>query len=105
MELLSIIPMVAVIVAAVVQTVILVVFFLLANNVAEIKKQLNRRPTIKEYIDMAAEEKYIGNKEKAKEYLFRAKYQLENIKESLFIPGLGWNKEAVSNIEKLLSEL
>lgn len=50
MELLAIIP----IIAAIVQIVILIVFFVMAANVADIKKQINRRPTIKEYIDMAA---------------------------------------------------
>lgn len=95
------------IIIVLVQIIILFIFFGMASNVSEIKKNINRRPTLKEYLDMAEEEKYIGNKEKAKEFFLRAKFNVENMKENVFVftPGYGWNKEVIAKIEKELAEL
>lgn len=102
MELLSIIP----VVAAIVQIIILVVFFVMAKNVSEIKKNINRKPSIKEYLDMAGEEKYVGNKEKAKEYFLRAKYHTEKLGIQTYIPEFStYANQIINKIEKEISEL
>jgi predicted Holliday junction resolvase-like endonuclease len=65
-------------IACIIQVVVLIVFFYMAYNVSLIKKHLLKsRKTEREYMKMAEIEKYVGSKDKAKEYLLRAKYILE----------------------------
>lgn len=66
-----------VVIGAVVQLATLIVFFVLAFNVSKIKDSIVKPYSGKQYLSMADEEKYIGNKDKAKEYLMRAKYRYE----------------------------
>ena len=66
----------AVTIGAIIQIITLIVFFVMAGNISKINKRI-ASISGEEYLRMAEEEKYIGDKEKAKEYLLRAKYRFE----------------------------
>lgn len=58
------------------------------------------------FFDMAAEEKYIGNKEKAKEYLLRAKYQAYKLATHIYMYEFSLvNDQVMENIDKEITEL
>jgi hypothetical protein len=65
------------IIAAIVSIITMIVFFVMAANVAKIKRTLDRaEPAIPRYLALSEEEAYIGNREKAKEYLLRTKFHI-----------------------------
>ncbi len=67
-----------IIIGAIIQLALLIVFFVMASNVSKIKKHLLKTDATGErYFNKAQEEIQIGHKEKAKEYLLRAKYYYE----------------------------
>lgn len=66
---------IAIIITGIIQVITLIVFFVMAANLASIKNNLYYEdPPVSKYMRMADEEIYIGDKQKAKEYLLRAKY-------------------------------
>lgn len=101
---------VAIIIFAIIQVIILIVFCVMASNVSKIKKYLtigDDHPGLR-YRKMAREERYIGNKEKAKEYLMRARYQYEDMNESYYDTDSGEylsGSAGVTQVDKLISEL
>ncbi len=66
----------AIVIGAIIQLITLIVFFVMGFNIEKIRRELEV-VSGQRYMEMAEEEKYIGNKEKAKEYLLRAKYRFE----------------------------
>lgn len=70
--------------SAAINVVVLVVFFVMANNVAKIKKSLEN--SLLKLVQDADMEKYAGNKEKAKELYLKAKYRIEVLKEKNYNP-------------------
>jgi hypothetical protein len=78
----------------------------MASNVSKIKKRLVTDLQGKRYYEMAQEEIFIGNKDKAKEYLLRAKYRYEVLEEPYFLDGESVVRSIiVQKIDKQLSEL
>ena len=65
------------IISAIIQAVTLIVFFVMAANVSAIKKDLVKELYYPDYIEKFEEEKYIGNKTKAKEWLLRLDFNLQ----------------------------
>lgn len=63
------------IVTLIIQIIVLIVFFVLSANVAKIKNHLTMQEDFDDLIEMAEEEKYIGNIGKAKEILLRLEYK------------------------------
>jgi len=72
MEIFSTISVIAIIISF----ITLIVFFVMASNVSAIKREMEQELSFEDYIDKSNEEKYIGNKVKAKEWLLRAEYKL-----------------------------
>lgn len=72
-----------IIIGVIVEVITLIVFFVMVSNVASIKKSLCNT-SAEEYMRMAGEEEFIGNKTKAKECLLRAKYKFS------FCEGEAW---------------
>jgi hypothetical protein len=68
-----------IIIGAIIQVALIIMFIVLVQSVVQIKNHLLRmaNKTYAEYMSMADIEQYIGNTEKRKEYLLRAKYILE----------------------------
>lgn len=98
--------MTVVAVGAVIQLIFLIVFFVMASNVSKIRKHLVAELQGKRYFEIAQEEIYIGNKDKAKEYLLRAKYRYEVMEENYYVNGeLSPPSIIIKKIDKLLSEL
>lgn len=64
------------ILAGIIQIITLIVFFVMAGNISAIKKELTKSLETNDYIEKSNEEKFIGNKEKAEEWLLRAIYHL-----------------------------
>ena len=64
------------IVGAIINFIVLIVFFVMAGNIAAIKKEFTKSLDINDYVEKSNEEKFIGNKEKAEEWLLRALYHL-----------------------------
>ena len=64
------------VIAGIISIISLIVFFGMASNVSAIKREMEQELSFEDYIDKSNEEKYIGNKVKAKEWLLRAEYQL-----------------------------
>lgn len=64
---------VAMVIVAIVQVIVLVVFFMLAANVAKIKKSITVKDTAY-YIDLAKMETYLGNKQSAIDNYMRVKF-------------------------------
>lgn len=64
------------ILAGVIQLITLIVFFVMAGNISAIKNELTKSLETNDYIEKSNEEKFIGNKEKAEEWLLRALYHL-----------------------------
>lgn len=95
-----------IIIGVIVEVITLIVFFVMASNVASIKKNLCNT-SAEEYMRMAGEEEFVGNKLKAKEYLMRAKYRYEVAKETYYLPnGLECDRRVIiAQIEKKISEL
>lgn len=91
------------IIGAIINIIVLIVFFVMASNVSKILKHLTKRNNYTNYLDLAAEEIYIGNKEKAKEYLlkaeFNAKITYEKLK-ILVIPALGESNKEIEETKK-----
>lgn len=99
----------AIIIGAIIQIITLTVFFVMASNVSKIKKHIDpdKRAGIR-YFEMAQEEIYLGNKEKAKEYLLRVKFHYEVRMEYCCRMSDKMEKEknvAMAKVDKLLSEL
>ena len=67
----------ALVIVGIIQLITLIVFFVMASNVAEIKRMLKPK-SASDLIDLAEEEKYLGNVSLSKEYYLRAKYKYEN---------------------------
>lgn len=99
----------AIVIACIIQVVVLVVFFVMAKNISTIKKHITNNLTVIKYTHMADEEIYIGNKEKAKEYLLRAKYICEVVYDGygyIYIDGEKFDRiEFIADIDKKLAEL
>lgn len=68
------------ILSAALNVIVLVVFFVMANNIAKIRKHLENPPLL-DLIHEADMEKYVGNKEKARELYLKAKYHIEVLNE------------------------
>lgn len=81
------------ILSAALNVIVLVVFFVMANNIAKIRKHLENPPLL-DLIHEADMEKYVGNKEKARELYLKIKYRIDVLKEKNYnadgkvIPGL-----------------
>lgn len=65
------------IIAALIQLITLIVFFVMAANVSKIKKELQKELSYDDYIERYEEEKFIGNKQNAKELLMRLYFKLQ----------------------------
>lgn len=102
------------IIVGVVQVISLVVFFVMTANVSAIKKDLLKELYYPDYIEKFEEEKYLGNKEKAKEWLLRLDYKLQ--KESKEVTNGEYSeyykdarieqiKQQIEKIDSLLIEL
>lgn len=71
-------------IALIISVVCLIMFFSIASNISVIKKALCDRSfyqnelSSRDYYNMYLEEKYIGNREKAREYLMRSCYKIES---------------------------
>lgn len=63
-----------IIIIAIIQIAAIIVFFVMANNVAKIRKKLYGKLTAEDYIDIAKRETYVGSKKSATENYLRAKY-------------------------------
>ncbi len=100
---------VAIIVGAIIQMITLIVFFVMAHNVAKINKKLQSQAFVRNYMEMAEEEKSIGNNAKAKEYLLRAKYRCGKTHSFDLIEltdgECSVKDNAIVKIDELLSEL
>ncbi|MFA6335082.1 MAG: hypothetical protein WCX48_05920 [Bacteroidales bacterium] len=81
------------VIAAIIQLVTLVVFFVMASNVSAIKNELKKEFSSTDYIEQSNEEKYVGNKAKAKEWLLRAEYNLQKRFEKIKYISSPWEKE------------
>lgn len=81
------------ILSAAINIIILIVFFVMASNIAKIRKHLENPPLVN-MIHEADMEKYAGNKEKARELYLKVKYRIDVLKEKNYnsdgkvIPGL-----------------
>lgn len=64
------------IIGAIINIIVLIVFFVMAGNVAAIRKELTKTLTIEQYIDKSNEDKFIGNNVEAEKWLMRAIYEL-----------------------------
>lgn len=98
-----------IILAAAIHLATLIVFFVMASNVSKINRKLHgesrKYPGI-EYYKLAQEEMYVGNKDKARDYLMRAKYQYEVKKEPYYLSdGSSDNSKIIAKIDKQLFEL
>lgn len=94
-----------VIIGAVIQVITLIAFFVMTYNVMVIKKLLSKEEkNINYYIEAAAEEEAIGNIDKAKEFLNRAKYQC-NKSEAYYINGLEPKQHFIERIDAQLAKL
>lgn len=71
------------IIGAIIQIAILIVFFVMAGNVAAIKRKVLENQSFQDYIDKSNEEKFIGNYTNAKEWLLKAEYRLLKKKEEI----------------------
>lgn len=89
---------IASVIVGIISIIALIKFFGLCSNVQLIAKKLN--PNWDDLVFKAREEKFIGNKEKAREYFMRAKYRVQtsNLNEQK-------KKYYYDNIDKALSEL
>ena len=100
----------AIIIGAIIQLFTLIVFFIMASNISKIKKHLLRMVDDGGYMyfNMAKEELYVGDKEKSKDLLLRAKYQYKNSPDGvLYLWGDQWRDKSdiVAEIDGLLAEL
>jgi len=94
------------ILAAIIQLITLIVFFVMASNVSAIKKEMTKTLTLDQYIDKSNEEKFIGNKAKAKEWLLRAEYNLLKEKEEVRKMSSEYMLESnLSNVNKLIDKV
>jgi hypothetical protein len=85
----------AVIIASIISLVALIVFFVMAHNINVIKKHLTGGESpISRYLSLAAEEKSIGNKDKAREYLLRAKHRVAQSSDSGVSVHGEWHKKS-----------
>lgn len=92
--------------SAAINVIVLIVFFVMANNVAKIKKSLDN--SLLRLVQDADMEKYAGNKEKAKELYLKAKYRIEVLNEKNYgsdgkvIPGLsmGYINNKIDEVSK-----
>lgn len=96
------------IIAGILNFIVLIVFFTMAGNISKILKHLTKRNSYINYVDLAEEEYYLGNKEKAREYLLRAelnaKKSIEKV-EKIVAPSLGANFKDFEEIKKDLEEI
>lgn len=91
------------VILSIVQIIVLITFFTISSNIAKIKQNITPTKPGKRYMEMSFEEKYIGNIEKEKECLLRARYYFKERKEVFYDDYT--NKEAIAYIDKRLSEL
>ncbi len=96
------------------QVIMVVKFFQLTADVKKIKIQLGVYNSPKDASCLLVEslledaniENYIGNYQKEKEYLLRAKYRLEKKNSKLYTEsGILITQKTVSNIEKRIAEI
>lgn len=100
---------VAIVIAGALQLVLWIVFFVMAWNISTIRREVSySHEKASQYLEMAKEEIYIGNKEKAKEYLLRARMQCEN-RELVYLgrgdDQLFRGEKAVEKIDEMLAGL
>jgi len=94
------------IIVGIIQLITLIVFFVMASNVASIKKMM-RATSASSYINLAGEEAYLGNTSKAKEYYLRAKYKYDSDQEKyLDTNGIDRGKEVgMKIVDELIAKL
>jgi hypothetical protein len=85
----------------------------MASNVSAIKRELQKKLSFDDYIEKYNEEKYVGNKPQAKEWLLRAQYYSNKEYEMMKDNSSEWEKadqekttkRQLEKISNLLKEL
>ena len=96
----------AIIIVAIIQIITLIVFFVMASNIGKIKNHLLHKASGDDFLAMASLEEYLGNKEKAREHLLRAKYRIKTSEnEEEWDATTGKYENRLDKIDKKLSEL
>jgi len=101
------------IIGTIVNIIVLIVFFIMASNVSAIKRELQKKLSFDDYIEKYNEEKYVGNKPQAKEWLLRAQYYSNKEYEMMKDNSSEWEKadqekttkRQLEKISNLLKEL
>ena len=97
-----------IVISAIVSLVTLIVFFVMASNIAAIKRSMpNQEWPVVKFLRLADEEEYIDNKEKAKEYLLRARYYTEQNSNNNVLINDTWvpKEKAIKMIDRRIARI
>lgn len=95
-----------IILQAILELVTLIAFFVLVYNVSAIKKKIESQDDVPQFMEKAKEEEFLGNIDKAKEYLLRSKFRLNKIEGNPYLPELlSYKEQVIKLIDEHLAKL
>ena len=95
-----------IILQVILELVTLVAFFVLVYNVSAIKNKIESQDDVPQFMEKAKEEEFLGNIDKAKEYLLKSKFRLTKIEGNPYLPELSSYKDQMMKlIDKELSKI